>query len=153
MFLYRIVQNISRSNDLSGTGAFRVGGRWNSPGTYMLYTSENSSLALLENLVHFDKTIFPPQLYIMQLELDKAAPIYELPDADYPPDWLTNGLIANQQMGDKWMDENKYPGIKVKSAVNIFEHNYLLNPLFPNFNSLVRVTQVRELDTDGRLVG
>src|SRR5678815_4844372 len=119
----------------------------------MLYTSENSSLALLENLVHFDKTIFPPQLYIMQLELDDTAPVHELPNADYPPDWLTNGLIANQQMGDKWMSENEYTGIKVKSAVNSFEFNYLLNPLFPNFQSLVLVTQVRELDTDGRLVG
>jgi RES domain-containing protein len=153
MYLYRIVQNTARTNDLSGTGAFRVGGRWNSRGTHMLYTSENSSLALLENLVHFDKTISPPQLYIMQLELDDAAPIYELPDADYPPDWLTNGLIANQHIGDKWMSENEYIAIKVKSAVNVFEYNYLLNPLFPNFHSLVRVTNVRELDTDGRLVG
>ncbi len=153
MYLYRIVQQITRTTDLSGTGAFRIGGRWNSVGTYILYSSENRSLAYLENLVHFDKSLFPPLLYIMQLELDDAAPIYTLPDADYPPNWLTPGLIANQQLGDALMKQNKFIAVKVRSAVNLHEFNYLLNPLFPNFHSLVKILRVNELDTDGRLIG
>ena len=35
-----------------GEGAYRVGGRWNSKGTRVLYMSENRSLAVLEILVH-----------------------------------------------------------------------------------------------------
>jgi len=61
MIAYRIVKSIGRAGDFSGTGAFRNGGRWNSKGTYMLYTSMNSSLAYLETLVHFDEADMPPQ--------------------------------------------------------------------------------------------
>jgi RES domain-containing protein len=53
MVVFRIVKSLNRAKDLSGMGAFKNGGRWNSKGTYMLYTSINSSLAYLETLVHF----------------------------------------------------------------------------------------------------
>ena len=153
MIVYRIVQNRARTNDLSGTGAHRVGGRWNTRGTYMLYTSENSSLAMLEALVHFDRSLTPPNLFIMHIEVDDAAPVYTVPDADYPADWLTAGLIANQLIGDRLMNERNYLGIGVRSAVNRVEYNYLLNPLFPGYARLVRVIDVIELPVDSRLVG
>jgi RES domain-containing protein len=152
MKLYRIVQDKARTKDLSGTGSFRFGGRWNSRGTYMLYTSETSSLAYLETLVHFDKIIVPPQLYIVQLEVDDAAPVYTLPDAAYKANWRKLSLLENQQLGDKWMNEKKYIGIKVKSAINSFEYNYLLNPLFLRYYDMVKIASVTEIDIDGRLV-
>jgi RES domain-containing protein len=152
MKLYRIVQDKARTKDLSGTGSFRYGGRWNSKGTYMLYTSETSSLAYLETLVHFDKILIPPQLYIVQLEVDDASPIYTLNDAEYNANWRKVSLFENQQLGDKWMNEKKYIGIKVKSAINSFEYNYLLNPLFPRYYALVKIVSVTEIDVDGRLV-
>ena len=152
MQLYRIVKSRARAKDLSGSGAFHFGGRWNSKGTYMLYTSENSSLAYLENLVHFDKTLMPPNLYIIRLEIKATAPIYTFPDANYPANWMKTGLKENQLLGDKWMKEGKYAAIKVKSAINTLEYNYLLNPLFPNFNKLVKVGSVTRINVDGRLV-
>ncbi|HEV7781166.1 MAG TPA: RES family NAD+ phosphorylase [Chitinophagaceae bacterium] len=152
MELYRIVQNKLRTTDLSGTGAFRVGGRWNSKGTYMVYTSENSSLAYLESLVHFDPLLIPPQLFIMKLEIDPASPIFSLPNSDYPLDWKKMGLVDNQILGDRWMDEKRYLGVRVKSAVNISEYNVLLNPLYPRFHDLVKVITVTEIDVDGRLI-
>ena len=152
MKLYRIVQDKARTKDLGGTGSFRYGGRWNSKGTYMLYTSETSSLAYLETLVHFDKILIPPQLYIVQLDVDDASPIYTLPHAEYNANWRKLSLLENQQLGDKWMNEKKYTGIKVKSAINSFEYNYLLNPLFPRYYDLVKIVSVTEIDVDGRLV-
>lgn len=151
MNVYRIVQNKERTTDLSGIGAFIAGGRWNSKGTYMLYTSENSSLAYLESLVHFDRSRMPPRLFIMMLELDSAAKIYSLPDAEYDPNWQNPGLIANQKLGDQWMKSMLYLAIKVRSAINSSEFNYLLNPLFPRFHDLVKVIRVEEIMTDGRL--
>lgn len=151
MLVYPIVKDNKRTNDLSGTGSFRLGGRWNSKGTYMLYTSENSSLAYLENLVYFDRLTFPPHLQIMQIEVDDAAPIYTFPDADYPANWMDLGLLENKMLGDDWMNDLKYLGIKVRSAVNNYEFNYLLNPLFPDYINLVKVTGVTEIATDGRL--
>ena len=152
MYLYRIVKNKSRANDLSGTGAFTTGGRWNSKGTYMLYTSENSSLAYLENLVHFNESVYPPNLYIIELEVDDKEPVFTLRDVDYPHDWLKLELLENKRLGDKWMTERKFLAIKVRSVINVFEYNYLLNPLFPRFYDLVKVKSITEIPLDKRLV-
>jgi hypothetical protein len=138
MFVYRIVKSKARTNDLSGTGAFRVGGRWNSRGTYMLYTSENSSLAYLETLVHFDEVDY--------------APFYILKENEYPSTWMQLELLENKRLGDRLMNEKKFLGIKVRSAINNFEFNYLLNPLFPRFYDFVKVIDVIEIKFDERLV-
>lgn len=151
MRVYRIVQNKSRSTDLSGTGAHRAGGRWNSKGTYMLYTSENRSLAYLETLVHFDQSIFPPHLFIVEIEINDAAPIVTLPDAEYPANWQEVGTVETQQLGDLKMNEKNFLGIKVRSAVIAMEYNFLLNPLYPDYVNLVKVLSATEIPTDARL--
>lgn len=151
MIVYRIVKDRARTNDLSGTGAFKVGGRWNSIGTYMLYTSQTASLALLENLVHVDQLNMPPNMFIMTIDFDEAAGVYEPPLSLYPKDWKKPGLIEAQQMGDRWMKEAKYLAIKVRSVVNEQEFNYLLNPAYPNFNKLAELVVVHPLDIDSRL--
>lgn len=152
MEVFRIVQQFARTKDLSGTGAFRTGGRWNNKGVYMLYTAANSSLALLESLVHFDSLTIPPQLYIMTVNVDDSAPLFELPFADYPGNWTGIDLLENKVIGDRWMAENKFLAFKVRSAVNSFEFNYLLNPLFPGYHKLVKITAVTAIDLDGRLI-
>ncbi|RVU02054.1 RES domain-containing protein [Mucilaginibacter limnophilus] len=151
--VYRIAKAEARANDLSGFGAFSFGGRWNNPGTYMLYTSENSSLAYLENLVHFDELLMPPRLFISTIEVDiKSKQLYVLPDEDYPEKWLQLDNLANKFMGDQWMHEKKHLAVKVRSAVNTAEYNYLLNPLFPKYTELVKVKHIAPLNIDARLV-
>jgi len=152
MFVYRIVKTKARTNDLSGTGAYKSGGRWNSKGIYMLYTSENSSLAYLENLVHFDDTEYPPHLYIMKIEVDEKAPIYSLKENEYPSEWMQLELLENKAIGDRLMNEKNVLAIKVKSAINTAEYNYLLNPLFPRFYDLIKVIDITEIELDERLV-
>lgn len=153
MLCYRIAKSRARTTDLSGMGAYTFGGRWNSPGTYMLYTSENSSLAYLENLVHFDSDIIPPNLFIMGIEITGAPNlVYTLPDSAYPKNWMQLGNLANRRLGDKWVWEKKYLGIRVRSAVNPKEFNCLLNPLFPGYHELVNVTSVERLPIDSRLI-
>lgn len=65
-------------------GAFKTGGSWNEKGAYVLYTSENSSLAFLENLVHFDLEEIPEHLYILEIKIKKEELIFQIPDADIP---------------------------------------------------------------------
>lgn len=93
----------------------------------------------------------PPQLYIMQLQIQAAAPIYTLPEKEYPASWLTIGSIDNQRLGDQWMQDNKYLCIKVRSAINTMEYNYLLNPSFTEYINLVKLISVYEIETDERL--
>jgi RES domain-containing protein len=152
MILYRIVKTRGRTKDLSGTGSYRYGGRWNNKGTYMVYTSESSSLALLENLVHFEQQDFPPKLFLIELSVGDKAPIYTLPDKDYPKNWTQPELELCKFIGDKIMKDGKFLAMKVRSAVNSFEYNYLLNPLFPRFHDLVHVNTIKEINVDGRLI-
>ncbi len=152
MFVYRIVKTLARTNDLSGTGAFRTGGRWNSKGTYMLYTSENSSLAYLETLVHFDETEYPPNLFIIKISVKENAPLFNLPENAYPHQWSQLERLQNKGLGDKWMADKKFLGVKVKSAINNAEFNYLLNPLFPRFHDLVSIVDITPIKLDERLV-
>jgi RES domain-containing protein len=150
MLVYRVVKLKSRTKDLSGTGAFRAGGRWNSKGTYMLYTSQTSSLAYLETLVHFDDTIYPPHLFIMEIEVDDSASIHTLYEKEYPKNWKRPGLIKKQYIGDLYMHNQLHLGLKVKSAINTLEYNLLFNPLYPRFYDLVSVRKTTEILLDRR---
>lgn len=118
----------------------------------MVYASENSSLAYLENLVHFDDEEYPPDLYIMKIEIDDKAAIYTLKETEYPHQWQQLELLENKYLGDRLMKGNKTLGVKVRSAINTAEYNYLLNPLFPRFYDMVKVVDVTAIKLDKRLI-
>ncbi len=118
----------------------------------MLYTSENSSLAYLETLVHFNNAEFPPYLHITPINIDKSAQVFELPDDQYPLNWMEVGNPDCTLLGDEWMTQQKYLAIRVRSAINNAEYNYLLNPLHPKFNKLVKVTGTELIHVDTRLI-
>lgn len=153
MNLFRITKTEKRATDFSGMGAFKEGGRWHSPGTYMLYTSENSSLAYLENLVYFEQENTPASLVISSIDLKAAdSLIYSLPMALYPKTWLEKGNLENKLLGDQLMADRKYVAVKVRSAVNPYEFNVLLNPLFPGYHDLIAINSIGKLKIDSRLI-
>lgn len=141
-----------RASDLSGTGAFHDGGRWNSPGIYALYTSENAALALLEVMVHVDESELPPHLFIMTIEVDDQAPIYEVPNTRLPANWRIPDNTELKRIGDRILRGEKYLGIKARSAVMPSQYNYILNPGHPDYARMVRVVKVEPLEVDQRFV-
>jgi RES domain-containing protein len=141
-----------RAQDISGKGAFIYGGRWNSEGTFMLYTSLNASLAMLELLVHADESEVPPQMFISQIEILESAQFYEFPDQELPKAWREPGNLQLKTLGDRIMAEQKYVGFNVRSAVLPSEWNILLNPLFPGYADLVIVRKIEKIETDIRLL-
>jgi RES domain-containing protein len=151
MIVYRIVKLKKRTTDLSGTGAFNIGGRWNNPGTYAVYTSENPSLALLEILVHLEESELPPNMFVMTIEIDDRAPLFNFPDADLPSNWRLPENIELKVIGDRFFSENKYIGLKVRSAVMPNQYNIILNPRFPDYQEYVQVIGVEPLEVDQRL--
>lgn len=150
--VYRIVKTKKRTLDLTGTGAFKYGGRWNNIGTYLLYTSENSSLAYLETLVHVDENFIPSDLFIASIIIKNDKLIHDVPEDQYPVGWQKLDNRESKETGNKWILEKKYLGYKIKSSVNPMEYNYLLNPLFPEFDDLVQVSAVSPLVIDLRLI-
>jgi RES domain-containing protein len=152
MLVYRIAKMKERAVDLSGIGAFLYGGRWNSEGVFMLYTSTHASLAMLEVLVHADESEIPPQLFMSQIEISEPAPIYQFPEEELPKNWREPDNLSLKRLGDRLMREKKYVGFQVFSAVLPSEYNILLNPLFPGYTDLVKIRRIDRLGTDPRLM-
>src|SRR5258705_349554 len=68
---WRIVKAKHAATAFSGEGAARTGGRWNSRGVPVVYTSSTKSLAALESLVHLN----PPVLFkyvAIRIQFDDA---------------------------------------------------------------------------------
>ncbi len=151
MLVYRIVKSEKRTSDLTGTGAFNEGGRWNSEGVYALYTSEHAALAMLEVLVHVDEGELPPGMFIMTIDIAEDAPILEILRHDLPEDWRIPENIALKEMGDAIFEGKKFLAIKAPSAVLPDSYNYILNPLYPAYYDLVKVIRVQPLEVDKRL--
>ena len=129
---WRIVPWERRVDAFSGEGAARYGGRWNSPGTRVVYLSEHKSLAALEMLVHLPRnttTLFA----FLQAEFPNDA-VEVLPPAGWPAHWAQEPPQADSQaLGDVWVRQGRSAILAVPSALIPEELNFLLNPAHPEF--------------------
>jgi RES domain-containing protein len=122
----------------SGEGARLYGGRWNEPGTAVVYLSEHLSLAALEVLVHLDPSDAPDGWTAWSAEVPDAD-ITWLPAADLPPDWRTEAVPgACAALGTAWAAELRSPVLAVPSALVPREHNLVLNPRHPDAARVAR---------------
>ena len=127
MIVYRLSKQLY-CHDLSGTGAFKAGGRWNSKGTALVYTAESRALCVAEVAVHVPVGIIPKDFFLVTLEIPDNA-IEEIDFKDLPEDW--NAFphpISTQQYGDAFVQAGKVLALKVPSVVVPGDFNYLLNP-------------------------
>jgi RES domain-containing protein len=125
---------------LSGMGAATNGGRWTPPGMRAVYSSETSSLAMLEMLARTRS--FPPGRGYRVLDL--------LVPAHRVLEQLPVGSAAeNQKAGGASLKEHL--AIAVPSVVNPLERNIVINPLHPHFTE-VRAGTIRAFRFDGRLL-
>jgi len=148
--VYRIAAQ-KHARDLSGGGAAKYGGRWNSKGEYVLYTANTASLAMLEWLAHARDRDMDIDYFLITLELPEA-PILK-PEVDQLPfNWMaTPPLAAVQAYGDALLKEGKCLGIEVPSVVMPIETNIVLNVHHPSFSD-VQILSVTLLEPDARLL-
>ncbi len=133
-----------------GQGAFLAGGRWNSKGTRLVYTSENSALSMLEALVHITM-LNVNQAFCMQI-FDIPDDVEEVSASVLPLGWQINPAPDFlKAYGDKFVKDNQHLALKVPSAVMPDGNNYLLNPLHPQFSKIKKVA-VRNISFDQRLL-
>jgi len=150
MIVYRLSRG-KYKNDLSGRGAELAGGRWNSKGTAMLYTSESIALCTVEIAVHMPLGIVPADYFLIQIELPKDAAIQELQHEALPADWKSfPHANSTQEIGDNFVLEGEYLVLKVPSATVQGTFNYLLNPRHPSFRD-VTITYSTPFEFDKRL--
>ena len=136
--------------DLSGIGAFKVGGRWNTKGSYILYAASSISLAVLENLVHFNLHYTPTDMCIVKISIPsnsfKLIEVNELNEK-----WKSQPFNKySQEIGDKWLMSHESLVLVVPSAVNNYEYNYLINPHHPEFKN-IKIEEVTPFTFDTRL--
>jgi RES domain-containing protein len=132
---WRIVKAKYASSAFSGEGAARAGGRWNSRGHWLVYTSATKALAALELLVHLN----PPVLFeymVIRADFPEALVIQLAPEA-LPGDWRAQPAPPSvQAIGDRWVEEASSAILRVPSVVIPSEWNYLLNPAHPDFRKI-----------------
>ncbi|MGI8496265.1 MAG: RES family NAD+ phosphorylase [Gemmatimonadaceae bacterium] len=137
---------------LDGRGAFLYGGRWNTPGTAIVYASRTLALAALEALAHFAPDTAPDDLVALTIELPADATITRPAEA-LPRDWARSlDHRACQAAGDLWARAGSALALRVPSAIVPEEENVLLNPLHAQM-ARVRVVARRDFVFDPRLAG
>ncbi len=139
--------------DLSGFGAANYPGRWNSKGTYILYTAGSPSLAMLETLVHISSVARMPQFCMIKIQLDiSPSDILYIQAKDLPAQWNKYPSPAMlQKIGDKFVEEGKFLVMSVPSAVQPYENNYLINPNHKDF-SKIKIVEETGISFDDRLM-
>jgi RES domain-containing protein len=125
--LYRICRRAHR--ELDGEGARLYGGRWNTPGRAVVYTSSTMALAALEYLVHLDPRDVPSDLVAMTIEVPDDIPFETVEAATLPGGWEREPEPpACKAMGDAWVDAGRTLALRVPAAPIPEETNVLLNP-------------------------
>lgn len=149
MKVYRI-SKCDYIGDLEGTGAARYPGRWNSKGTYILYTAATPSLALLESVVHISNIAVSSYCMIcLSVPEDK---IKTIPSTELPANWFTNPPVdVLKKTGDSFIKENKFLSLRIPSAIMPEENNYLLNPAHADFKK-VKTVYIRTIPIDERFL-
>ena len=117
-----------------GEGARRVGGRWNSKGTRVLYMSENRSLAVLEIPVHLAASI--PDRYVLgAADIPENVAVEVLGESRLPGTWSNldpRNQGTTRQIGDEWLMQQRSAVLAVPCVI-LGERNYVLNPAHSDF--------------------
>ena len=121
-----------------GEGARLYGGRWNSPGVPAVYCSATASLAVLEVFANASRAELAEEYVLISCSF-KEASIEVLDTHRLPRDWRHSPAPSQlQELGDEWLREARSVVLQVPSAIIEHEHNYLINPLHPQFKSVTR---------------
>jgi len=136
---------------LSGEGAFRFGGRWNSPGRRAVYMGGSLALASLELLVHLGV----PEVLRTYRKLRVMIPagvIRAVDEQGLPEGWAMPGLHpVTQEIGDRWLASGESAVLRVPSAVVAGEVNYVLDPTHPG-SAKVEAGSITDFRFDSRIV-
>lgn len=141
------------AGDLSGKGAEIAGGRWNSKGTAVVYTSESRALSMAEVAVHLPMSIVPPNFKIIEIEIPDSVEIQEIEAGTLPPDWNKFPYLkATQLVGDTFIRSRNYAVLKVPSAVVLGDFNLLINPAYIEKTG-IKILNVKDFKFDDRFFG
>jgi RES domain-containing protein len=134
---WRIFKKKHLATAFTGEGARRFGGRWNSKGVAVIYTSETISLAVLEILVHLQAPKILDAYLLAPVTFDEIL-VNSIARKDLPSGWRNDpGPSALQETGDHWVASGASAILRIPSVIVTTESNYLLNPAHRDFRRCV----------------
>lgn len=147
MLVYRIaLAKYALSLKASGRAA-----RWNPNKVEVIYTSSSRSLACLENVVHRNQFGLNQAFSVMIISIPGKIKTSSITLANLPFDWKEfDQMLYTQRLGQEWADKKETAVLQVPSSIIGSEHNYLINPLHPDFE-LIRLVEVESFDFDKRI--
>ena len=125
---------------MSGEGARLHGGRWNAPGTRMVYAGSARSLCALEVVVaaygvpleaYYLAVIHLPDVLIERTSVLALPAGWDVIDIEAP---------ASEDWGENWAAEERSVAAQVPSVLVPEEFNVLINPLHADFARIQVVT-------------
>jgi RES domain-containing protein len=130
---WRITKRKHARHAFSGEGAREFGGRWNNPGTAVVYTAQSQSLAALEMLVHLDSADLLEKYVLLAADFDQS--LVKIVDAsNLPRNWRADPPPAQvRSIGDEWVLGGRSAVLQVPSVLVSGENNFLLNPGHQDF--------------------
>jgi RES domain-containing protein len=150
MYVFRLCRAGFKA--LDGEGARLYGGRWNSPGRPVIYTSSTLALAALEYLVHVEPADAPADLVALTIEIPDALPVQTVAVSSLPKGWAkATGSTACQDIGDAWLAAGACSLLRVPAAPIPEDANVLVNPLHPAAAKIAIVSE-RPFTFDPRLL-
>ncbi len=148
---WRIVKARYAANAFAGEGARQYGGRWNSIGTPMVYTSDYLATAVLELIVNMaDHSALFSKYRCIAVDIPTRL-ITALDPNKLPADWQDNPPPTSTRMlGDHWIQGQDSAVYKVPSAILPQHHSYLINPLHADF-SKIKIGKPQLFEFDPRI--
>jgi len=134
------------AHDLSGKGAELTGGRWNRPGTPLVYTSTSRALACLETVLHLNGSDpLPLNRYLVRIVLPESAwTARTVIDAASHVGWDAEPAAkVSRDWGTAWAHRIDTLLAEVPSIIVPEEANILVNPTHPD-GRRVRAVKVRK---------
>ena len=133
---WRIVKAKHVATAFNGEGARLLGGRWNSPGSPMVYTAESAALAALEMLVHLGRGAILPAYVVISCSFEPAL-VSHVNRARLPEHWCSFPAPPELQLiGNEWLKAGSSTVLEVPNAIIPTESNYMLNPRHADFASI-----------------
>ena len=139
------------ADDLTGAGAKISGGRWNRPGSPLLYCASNISLAVLETFIHLGAGGLPLNRYLVELAIPDAVWQRAITLQAPPVGWdaIPTGKVSLDE-GDRWLKANRSALLLVPSVIVQEEWNVLVNPMHADAAAIM-ARKVRKWTYDPRL--